>query len=161
MKIRFAKGLIDNLEVSDNYGKNNIYKICSFTCDNCGYEVESEYKSLEKHRFCKFSNLNGNDKINADRLILSMIPKYKIKQERQIWALSHFDKLIVRIQRLYLRITGCKEIFLPIPKTNENIPDSFIDYYCPKCHLPIRIYYFSYMGGRHCERGFEIKYILN
>jgi hypothetical protein len=160
MKIRFAKGLIDKLEYS-NYDDYETYPNSVFICDKCGDKIGFAYKDLEKHRFSKDSNLNGNDKIIADKLILSMIPKYKIKQKIQIWALTDRDRLIVRIQRLYLRIIGVKGFFLPIPKTNENIPDSYIDYKCPKCQTPIRIYYSSFMGGRHCEMGFEIKYVMN
>ena len=160
MKIRFAKGLIDKLKCS-NDDDNATYLNSVFLCDNCGDNIGFVYKDLEKHRFSKDSNLNGSAKINADRLILSMIPKYKIKQKRQIWALTNRDRFIVRIQRFYLRMIGVKGIFLPIPKTNENIPDSYIDYYCPKCQTPIRIYYTSFMGGRHCEMGFEFKYVMN
>jgi len=124
MKIRFAKGLIDKLEFS-NYDDYETYPNSVYTCVKCGDKIGFAYNSLQKHRFSKDSNLNGNDKIIADRLILSMIPKYKIEQKRQILALTNRDRLIVRFQRLYLRIIGTRGVFLPIPKTTEKIPDSF------------------------------------
>jgi hypothetical protein len=158
--IRYAEGLIEKLHYS-NYEDYKTYPDSVFTCDKCGYKVRFAYKDLEKHRFLKVSNLTGQDKIMADRLILSMIPNYKIKQQRQIWALTKGDRLIVMLQRLKLRIIGMRGKFLPIPLAKENIPDSFIDYSCPQCKAPIRIYYSSYMGGRHCEMGFGIKYIIN
>ena len=158
--MRLAKGLIDKLEYS-NFDDYATYPNSVFICDNCGGKIGFAYRDLEKHRFSKDSNLNGNDKTNADRLILSMIPKYKTKQKGQIWALTNRDRFIVRIQRIYLKLIGVEGDFLPIPKTKENVPDSHIDYYCPKCQTPIRIYYSSFMGGRHCEMRFEIKYVLN
>ena len=160
MRIKFAEGLIDKLEYS-NYTDYEIYPNSIFDCNRCGEKIGFAFKDLEKHRFSKLSNLDINDKMLADRLILSMIPSYKIKQKRQIWALSNRDRLIVWIQRIYLRLIGIRDPFLPIPKTNENIPDSYIDFYCPKCKTPARIYYSSFIGGRHCESGFEIKYVMN
>jgi hypothetical protein len=160
MKIRFAKELLNKFEFS-SYEDFETYPNSVFVCDKCGDKIGFAFKDLEKHRFSTYSNLTGDDKIVADRLILTMIPKYKIDQKRQIGILTHGDRLIVKIQRFFLRILGVKGEFLPIPKTNEVVPDSFIDYYCPQCKAPIRIYYSSYCGGRHCETGFEIKYILN
>jgi len=160
MRIRYVKGLVDKLDYS-NYDDYNTYPNSVFICDKCGDKIGFAYKDLEKHRFSKDSNLKRKDKINADRLILSMIPRNKVKLKRQIWALTKRDRFVVKIQRLYLRLIGVSGEFLPIPKTNENIPDSFIDYYCPKCKSPIRIYYSSFMGGRHSEMGFEIKYVMN
>jgi len=95
-----------------------------------------------------------------DRLILAMIPKYKLKQSDDIWALTNRDRFAIWIQRIYIRIIGIRGKFLQIPSTIENIPDSFLDYYCPKCNKPIRIYYFSFMGGRQVESGFVLKYVL-
>jgi hypothetical protein len=40
------------------------------------------------------------------------------------------------------------------------IPNSFLDYYCPKCSKPIRIFYKSWGGGRHCEHGYQLKYMI-
>jgi hypothetical protein len=160
MRIRFAKELIDKLDFS-NYNDSETYPKSVFICDNCGDKIGFSFKDLEKHRFSKDSNLKGKNLIIADRLILTMIPRYKIRQKKQILALTNRDRLVVLIQRLYLRLIGLQGVFLSIPKTNENIPDSFIDYCCPKCQSPIRIYYFSFIGGRHGEMGFEIKYIIN
>ena len=160
MRIRLATGLIDKLEYS-NYVDYETYPNSVYICDNCGDKVGFTYRSLEKHRFSKNSNLVGRDKIVADRLILSMIPKYKIKQTRQIWALTSRDRLIVLVQRFYLRLMSVRETFLPIPKSNENIPDSYLDFKCPGCQRPVRIYYFSFIGGKHCEAGFKIKYVMD
>jgi hypothetical protein len=160
MKIRYAERLIDKLDYS-NYEDYETYPNSVFICDKCGDKIGFAYKDLEKHRFSKDSNLKGADKKKADRLILSMIPIYKISQKRQIWSLSPIDRYFVMIQRLCLRLAGIKGAFLSIPKTTENVPDSFIDYYCPGCQSPIRIYYSSFIGGRQNEAGFELKYIVN
>ena len=38
--------------------------------------------------------------------------------------------------------------------------DSFLDFYCPKCKRPVRIYYNMWAGGKHGEFGFSIKFIV-
>jgi hypothetical protein len=38
--------------------------------------------------------------------------------------------------------------------------NSFIDFYCPKCKSPVRIYYVAWAGGRHGEAGFILKYVV-
>ena len=158
--MRLAEGLIDKLKFS-NYEDYETYPSSIFTCDYCGDKIGFAFRDLEKHRFSKVSNLKGRDKIKMDRVILALIPNYKLKQNRQIWALTKLDRFKVWIQRLYLRIIGITGKFPPITSIKENIPDSFLDYYCPKCQRPIRIYYFSYLGGHHGELGFVIKYVIN
>jgi hypothetical protein len=53
-----------------------------------------------------------------------------------------------------------KELFRNLsdgyPKTN-----SFLDFYCPTCKRPVKIYYDSWAGGRHGEAGFTIKFIAH
>lgn len=43
---------------------------------------------------------------------------------------------------------------------NKKDVNSFIDYYCTKCKLPIRLYYLSGIGGRHAEEAYEVKYVI-
>ena len=159
IRIRPATDFTDKIKYS-NYEDYETYPNSLFICDKCGDKVGVGYRDLDKHRFSKDSNLKGQDKLIMDRLILAMIPKYKLKQSDQIWALTNRDRFTIWIQRIYLRIIGIRGKFLPIPSTIENIPDSFLDYYCPKCNKPIRIYYFSFMGGRQVESGFVLKYVL-
>jgi hypothetical protein len=161
MKIRYAEGIIDTLDFSNYNVYNNTYPNSYFLCDNCDEKIRFDYKDLDNHRFLKQTNLTGKEKITADRLILSMIPKYKIKQKGQIWALNSTDRYLVMLQRFFLRFTGRMGHFLPVPGTDENIPDSFIDYYCPKCQAPVRIYYCSFIGGRQAEISYRIKYVIN
>lgn len=40
------------------------------------------------------------------------------------------------------------------------LPNSFLDYYCPNCQTGIRIYYESWAGGKHGEHGFELRNIV-
>ena|SRR6478736_2746581 len=37
--------------------------------------------------------------------------------------------------------------------------NSFLDFYCPGCNRPVKIYYDSWAGGHHGEAGFTIKFI--
>ena len=55
-----------------------------------------------------------------------------------------------------------KEAFALFASQNELEPtNSFLDFYCPKCKRPVRIYYDSWAGDRHGEQGFSIKYIVD
>jgi hypothetical protein len=39
--------------------------------------------------------------------------------------------------------------------------NSFLDFYCPGCKRPVRIYYDSWAGGRHTETGYILKYVID
>ena len=52
-----------------------------------------------------------------------------------------------------------KEMEIFAEQTLQPRPNSFLDYYCPKCNKPIRIYYESWAGGR-VETGFELKHFF-
>ncbi len=39
-------------------------------------------------------------------------------------------------------------------------PNSWLDYYCPNCHISTRLYYESWVGGRHGEYGFRLCFVL-
>jgi len=160
IKIRLVGDLIEKKEYS-NYEDSETYPSSTYSCDSCGEQTKFNLKDLDKHRFSKYSNLNQSDQKIMDRLILSMIPKSKIKQERQIWVLTKKDRLRVYFNRVILRFSNLTNPFPPIPKTKENIPDSYIDFYCQKCNRPVRIYYISYIGGKHVEHGYELKYLMD
>lgn len=160
IRIRPVEKLIEKIDYSNNEDFET-YTSWIYNCDSCGEQTEFKLKDLDKHRFSKYSNLKLPDQKIMDRLILSIIPKSKIKKSKQIWALTKKDRLRVFFQRIVLRINSVKTPLPPIPQITENIPDSFIDFYCPKCNRPVRIYYFSYMGGKHGEHGYELKYLLD
>jgi len=55
-----------------------------------------------------------------------------------------------------------KEAFDLFASANKLEPtNSFLDFYCPTCKRPVRIYYDSWAGGRHGEHGFSMKYIVD
>ncbi|NOZ47897.1 MAG: hypothetical protein GXO79_14135 [Chlorobi bacterium] len=132
IRIRLAGDLINKTNYS-NYEDFETYPSSTYHCDLCGEKIKFSLKDLDKHRFLEYSNLKLSDQKVMDRLILSMIPKSKIKQKKQIWALTKRDRLRVYFQRMVLKINNLKTSFPPIPKTKENIPDSYIDFYCQKC----------------------------
>ena len=43
----------------------------------------------------------------------------------------------------------------------DNIPSSQLDFYCPTCRRPVRIYYDSWAGGHHGEAGYCLKYVVD
>jgi hypothetical protein len=161
MKISYAQGIIEILDYSNYNDYENMYPNSYYSCHKCGEKIKFSINDLDQHRFSKVSNLQKKDKRDADTLILSMIPKYKLNQRRQIWALTNRDRILVMLQRIWIGFKAVNGFSLPVPKTTENIPDSFIDYYCSKCQSPVRIYYCSFLGGRQAEISYRIKYILN
>ena len=55
-----------------------------------------------------------------------------------------------------------KSAFDLFASTNNLEPtNSFLDFYCPTCKAPVRIYYDTWAGGKHGEHGFSIKYIVD
>lgn len=54
-----------------------------------------------------------------------------------------------------------KQIEVDVLQSLSIIPDSFLDYNCPNCQNPIRIYYESWAGGRHGEAGFDLKFAIS
>ena len=52
-----------------------------------------------------------------------------------------------------------KELFKKI-ETDSIKTNSFLDFYCPTCKRPVRIYYDNWAGGNHGEAGFSIKFIV-
>ena len=55
-------------------------------------------------------------------------------------------------------LNSFKELELITPELKTN---SSLDFYCPKCKRPVKIYYESWAGGHHGEAGHEIKYIVD
>ena len=43
----------------------------------------------------------------------------------------------------------------------KEVPNSFLDFICPNCKTPIRLYYESWAGGRHGEYGYELKTVIS
>ena len=39
-------------------------------------------------------------------------------------------------------------------------PGSFLDFYCPCCHLAVRLYFSFWAGGKHGDNGFDIHKIV-
>lgn len=45
--------------------------------------------------------------------------------------------------------------------SGQSQTNSFLDFYCPYCKRPVKIYYDSWAGGRHMEAGYSIKYVAD
>lgn len=159
-QIRLAENLLEKVEFN-NIDDYETSPSSVLSCKNCGDKVGVALRDLMTHNFSKKTNLKQVDKNEIERLMLAMIPKYKLNPERNYGYLTKNDRLIVWVQRLYLRLIGVKGKFPSIPTTKDYMPDSFLDYYCPQCKMPTRIYYYNYIGGRHCETGYGLKYIVN
>ena len=51
-----------------------------------------------------------------------------------------------------------QEMAIVIPERGENY-NSFLDFYCPRCHAPVRIYYLTWAGGRYTH-GFTLSLVV-
>jgi len=38
--------------------------------------------------------------------------------------------------------------------------DSFLDFYCPRCRLAVRLYFSFWAGGKHGDNGFDIDKVV-
>jgi hypothetical protein len=56
---------------------------------------------------------------------------------------------------------GAKKITDYIKEKLTEIPNSFLDYYCPNCGIPTKLLYESWAGGKHGEYGFKLKKIIS
>ena len=43
---------------------------------------------------------------------------------------------------------------------NPGDANSYLDFACQGCHRPVRIYYTAWAGGRHCEAGHIIRFVI-
>lgn len=78
------------------------------------------------------------------------------------------NKLAFKISDFKRHALLKKSIFLPeeqnkiatyVKEKNMIESNSFIDFYCPKCKHPTRIYYTSWAGGRYTA-GYILNYIV-
>jgi hypothetical protein len=53
-----------------------------------------------------------------------------------------------------------KELFKNL-ESDDAMTNSFLDFYCPNCKRPVKLYYDSWAGGKHGEAGFTIKFIAH
>lgn len=114
MRLHLATEIFTKTEFN-NQEDWETYPTADYCCDQCKQTVSIDFKSLTKHQFSDFSNLNATDK---------------------------------------------KEFEL-FETTNKPIDtNSFLDFYCPTCKRPVRIYYNSWAGGRHGEVGYAIKFLI-
>ena len=58
-----------------------------------------------------------------------------------------------------LTIEEQKEIMKEIKMFNKKESNSFIDFYCPKCNAPTRLYFTAWAGGRYTA-GFHLDFIV-
>lgn len=112
MKIIPAAEILSKTEFNNQTDWEN-YPTADYCCDKCSQTISIDFKSLRKHQFSDFSNLD-------------------IEDQKQ---------------------------FMDIEKAGEKT-NSFLDFYCPTCKRPVKIYYDSWAGGRHTEAGFKIVFII-
>jgi hypothetical protein len=137
-----------------------IYPAAEFGCGNCKEKVSVALKDLDRHRFSRFSNLSEEHQNLFDIAALSFMPQSHINAQRQHLFLNKTDRIKIWIQRVVLTLSSQPVKFLQLPKTGDYLPDSFLDFYCPQCGKPIRVYYSSYLGGRQGEHGYILMYLV-
>lgn len=111
MRLQSASEVFNKTEFN-NQSDWDTYPTADYCCDKCNQMVSIDLKSLTKHQFSDFSNLDSVDK-------------------------KGFEELEIKC----------------------NISNSFLDFYCPTCKRPVKVYYDSWAGGHHGEMGFTIKFV--
>lgn len=160
MKIRKATIVFDKVDYS-SINDFETYPDSIYLCNNCNEKVSFALKDLDKHRFGSFSNLSDKTQKDFDELALAILPSAKMKTGRQNGAYTKDDIRAVEKQRFRLIFKKRKINLLWLPLKGQVMPDSFIDFNCPNCNRPVRIYYSSFLGGRHGEHGYQLKYIID
>ncbi|MBP0905871.1 hypothetical protein ACFSKN_08635 [Mariniflexile gromovii] len=100
----------------------------------------NSYVDFETHPTAELRCLNCNDKISIN---FSNLKKHQ---------LSDFSNLSEK---------DAKKISDFIKEKLTEIPNSFLDYYCPNCGIPTTLLYESWGGGKHGEYGFNLKNIIS
>jgi hypothetical protein len=160
LKILKAADLLNKTAFSNYDIHENINGISTYKCPHCKYEIEIRINSLDKHRFLNYSNLRGIDKTKFDFYSLSFLPFTKVKPKGQNLTWSKSKRLILNAQRFFLFFLTGRQKILKASSDLKYYPDSFLDFYCPKCNTPVRIYYMSFIGGRQGEVGYELVFVL-
>mgnify|MGYP006288400277 CR=1 FL=1 len=160
MKIRKATKVFDKVLYS-SYEDYETYPDSIYQCDRCGEKVSFAFKDLDKHRFGSFSNFSIETQNEFDELAQALIPVDKMSTGRQNGAYTKEHIRVISKQRYRLRFKKGKFTISWRPRKGKAMPDSFIDFNCPKCNRPVRIYYSSYLGGRHCEHGYQLEYVID
>jgi len=161
MKIRKAKEIFDKVSYSsvEDY---QTYPVSIYNCDLCGERFSFCMKDLDKHRFSSFSNLSIEDQSlfnkTASEFFLSRKIDSEMKSNKETTSYKSttiLNKIASLIQKLKK-----KKLSSELSKIQSE-PDSFIDFYCTGCKRPSRIYYSSYLGGRHTENGYDLDFIID
>jgi hypothetical protein len=160
MKTRKATEIFDKILYSsiDDY---QTYPVSIYSCDKCDAKLSFSIKDLEKHRFGSFSNLSSQDQTHINEIAADIFSDKDLKSDGQNEIDLKNDKRATLLKRIMFAIHKMKAKFSPQPPRIRPKPDSFIDFYCPKCKRPVRIYYTSFLGGRHCEHGYNLDYVID
>lgn len=103
---------------------------------------KTSFNSLEDWNIYARSNIRCNNCDESISLNLKDLNKHQN---------SEYSNLNPEDQRAFNEFVKSSKI---------EIPNSFIDYYCPNCKTHIRLYYLSWAGGRHGEAGHELQIII-
>lgn len=160
MKTRKATEIFDKILYSsiDDY---QAYPVSIYICDKCGEKISFSLKDLDKHRFGSFSNLSSQDQTHINEIAADILSNNDLKIEVQNETGIEKEKKANLLKRISIVIHRIQAKFSPQPTKIRTKPDSFIDFYCPKCKRPVRIYYTSFLGGRHCEHGYNLDYVID
>ncbi|MDR1628198.1 MAG: hypothetical protein LBR79_05435 [Oscillospiraceae bacterium] len=72
--------------------------------------------------------------------------------------MQNFKKYSLNTQSIF-SIEEQKKIEKYIHTGKQKKPNSFIDFYCPKCNVPTRIYFTAWAGGRFTG-GYHLEFII-
>ena len=74
------------------------------------------------------------------------------------FKMQNFKRYSLNTQSLF-PVEEQKKIEIFIDIGNNKSPNSLIDFYCPKCNVPTRLYFTAWAGGRFTG-GYNLEFII-
>ena len=104
-----------------------------------------------------FSKIDFQDDIDY-YIYPRTIYKCLICKNQLSFNLQNFKKYSLNKASIFT-VEEQKKIIREAKIFNKKEPNSFIDFYCPKCNIPTRIYFTAWAGGRFTG-GYHLEFIV-
>ena len=104
-----------------------------------------------------FSKIDFQDDIDYDIYPIS-IYECLVCKNQLIFNMQNFKKYSLNKTSIFTTEEQ-KKIMKEVKMFNKKEPNSFIDFYCPKCNVPTRLYFTAWFGGKF-TCAFHLEFIV-
>ena len=120
-----------------------------------------------KNIFSSYKVVNAKDRI--DRIYFSNYSDYETHKYGTFTCSNCKTELVFERKNFAKHMASnftnlnsfdAKQIGSILKRSQKNEINSFLDFYCPQCKFPVRIYYMAGIGGKHCEEAYIVKYVV-